>query len=45
MPAFRRKVVSGLHGPKYQFFKREMDKRFLATYGNKLRRHRLLLRQ
>ena len=44
MPAFRRKVVSGLHGPKYQFFKREMDKRFLATYGNKLRRHRLLLR-
>ena len=45
MPQFRRKVISGLHGPKYQFFKREMDKRFVATYGNKLKRHRLSLRQ
>ena len=45
MPHFRRKVVDGLHGPKYQFFKREMDKRFIATYGNKLKRHRRSLRQ
>ena len=35
MPAFRRKVVSGLHGPKYQFFKREMDKRAAAEAQRK----------
>ena len=45
MPAFKRRAISGIHGPKYQFFKREMDKRFVATYGNKLKRHRLSLRQ
>ena len=40
-PHFRKaKLAKGLFGPKYQFFKKEMDKRFDLTYAAKLQLHR-----
>ena len=40
-PAFRRqKLNKGLFGPKYQYFKKEMDRRFEQTYEEKLKKHR-----
>ena len=40
-PTFRRaKLQKGLFGPKYQMFKKEMDRRFEETYSAKLQLHK-----
>ena len=40
-PTFRKaKLEKGLFGPKYQLFKKEMDRRFDQTYSVKLQDHK-----
>ena len=41
-PIFRKaKLDKGLFGPKYQHFKKEMDRRFEEVYSDKLAQHRV----
>lgn len=40
IPNFKKQVVhTGLKGPSYKIFKREMDRRFNKLYDEKLRQH------